>query len=132
MATATINTKPIVHSYKEIKKGKYKTTRHYELQTVSNGLPQLTKNIKISNNRFFNNSKTDYLLYQRDVKKWGTNPTTGLFDYNKIYYIGDVAINRIKKHTLIFKYLNDKDILIVYYFKDFYTRKIDLLINTID
>lgn len=133
MATTTKVPTPIVHIYKEIKIGKFETVRHYEFQSIENGIPQLSTNIKVSINRHFNNSKVDYLVHQRTSNKWDKMSTTGLFSYgnDEVIYYGDIAYKKVKKHTLIFKYSDDKQSLIIYYFKDFYTPKIDLLINQV-
>jgi len=131
MATNTKVPTPIVHIYKEIKIGKYETVRHYELKNIENGTPQLATYIKVSINRHFNNSKVDYLVHQKGIKVWNKQSTTGLFKFNNddVIYYGDIAINKVKKHTLIFEYSDDKQSLIIYYFKNFYTTKIDSLIN---
>lgn len=131
VATITKVPTPIVHTYKEIKIGKFETVRHYELDNIENGTTQLSTNIKISINRHFNNSKVDYLVHQRTSNKWDKMSTTGLFSFgsDEVIYYGDIANNKVKKHTLVFKYSKDKQTLIIYYFKDFYTPKIDLLIN---
>ena len=133
MTVATIQKAPtpIMHIYKEIKIGKFETVRHYELENIENGTTQLSTNIKISINRHFNNSKVDYLVHQRNPNKWDSRSTTGLFSFgnDEIYYYGDIHKNKVKKHILVFKYSDDKQTLIIYYFKDYYTPKIDLLIN---
>ena len=58
MTTAT--PKPIVHIFKEYNIGKFKTTRHYKLETVLNGTNRLTDIINISKDRNCAQSMPEY------------------------------------------------------------------------
>ncbi|UMB60261.1 hypothetical protein MHL31_14395 [Lutibacter sp. A80] len=109
---------PIIHTYKEVNTGKYKSVKHFEIAEVENSTPPLSKLLNISKNRNCALSMPDYWLKIRQANKW-SKCITGLFktDFKNIYK-GDV--NK-KQHLLIFKF-NDTDTLTVYYFKNYYTQ----------
>jgi len=131
MATATINTKPIIHTYKEINKGKCKTVKYYEFKGVKNGLSEFNDIINISKDRQFAKSNPDYWIKQKEGKKLSKN-LTGLFKTKTaLIFYGDI-LKQNSKHSLLFEFKNNAETLIIYYFKDFYTRKIDLLTNQLD
>jgi len=136
--TEATTTKPIVHIFKEVKIGKYPSTRHYELDDVINGKAEITDRIKISNNREFNKvliSKAKTLFYQRtkDGKKWDRYQTSALFNTsNNLFCFGDVAPKFVKTHSLIYKYSTDMHTLNIYYFKDYYNANYQQLISLID
>ena len=77
MNTAT--PKPIVHIFKEFNIGKFKTTRHFKLNSVSNGTNQLTDIINISEDRNCAKSNPDYWVQIREDNKWKKPRLTGLF-----------------------------------------------------
>ena len=68
---------PIIHFYKEVFIGKYKTVKHFKL-TNTIGKQFLTDRINLGNDRQFAKSHPKYWLKTHDGSKW-TNPVTGLF-----------------------------------------------------
>ena len=114
---------PIVHVYKEINKGKYRSVKHYELVEVQNGRNQLTEKLNISKDRNCAKSSPTYWLQIREGNKWVTPRLTGLFktDCSNIFK-GDVS-NR--KHLLLMEFSDGTDTFKVFYYKEFYTSHID-------
>jgi hypothetical protein len=126
MSTAT--PKPIIHVFKEYNIGKFKTTKHYKLETVKNGTNQLTDIINISKDRNCAQSMPDYWLQIREGKKWKIPRLTGLFKTRYSYiYSGDIKINGVKTHTLLFKFSNNADTLVIKYFENYYTKDINTI-----
>lgn len=114
----TVKIQPVVHVYKEINEGKYKSVRHYELKDVQNGKNQLTELINISKDRGFAKSMPDYWLKLKEGKKWGAN-LTGLFKTTyKGIYIGDT---QKKKNLIVFQFPEDEGKLVVHVFTGYYT-----------
>lgn len=121
---ATKTPQPIIHTFKEINKGKYKTTKHYELIDVSMGHSLLSNLLNISKNQNCAFSMPEYWLKVKQDKIW-SNYITGLFKTErKNTFKGDS--NR-RQNLLIFKFSKGTDILTVYYFKDYFTRNIGLV-----
>lgn len=123
---ATQRPQPIVHIFKEINKGKYRSVKHYELEKTKNGYSQLSETINISKNRNFALSMPLYWLKIRQGKKW-SNWITGLFktDTENVYK-GD--INK-KEHLLIFKFSNDNDTLTIHYYKNYFVNDVSILLT---
>jgi hypothetical protein len=119
--------KPIIHSFKEVKR--FKGVIHYELINVYNGKPQLSTKLNLSKDRNCAKSSPTYWITERtkDNKKWQTQSLTGLFSSHKAFYYKGDADKR--KHLLLFKFSNNADNLIVYYYKDFYTPNFKQIIN---
>lgn len=127
MTTAT--PRPIVHVFKEYNIGKFKTTRHYELETVSNGTNQLTDIINISKDRNCAQSMPEYWVQIRDSNKWKKPRLTGLFKtgVNHIFK-GDT---QKRKNLVLFKFSDNAETLTIYFYSNFYTKDITTIINTI-
>jgi len=126
---ATHIPKPIVHIYKEVNKGKYKSVRHFELVEVINGQPQLSTLINISKNQNCALSMPVYWLKVKQGKNW-SKCITGLFktDFKNIYK-GDV--NK-RTHLLVFKFDDEVDTLTVFYFKNYYTNDLSKVLPLIN
>ena len=128
MNTATLQ--PVTHVYKEINKGKYKSVKHYELQRTLNGTPLLSDLLNVSKDRMCAKSSPLFWVQTHNGKKWVKPRLTGLFKTpKKDTYKGDA---KDKKHLIIVKFFDDYDYMIVYYFKDFYTRDIKTVLSFID
>lgn len=127
MSTAT--PKPIVHVFKEYNIGKFKTTKHYRLETVTNGSNQLTDIINISKDRNCAQSMPDYWLQIREGNKWKKPRITGLFKTGvKLTYKGDT---KKRKNLVLFKFSDDAESLTIYFYSNFFTKDITTLLNTI-
>jgi hypothetical protein len=121
--------KPIVHVFKEYNIGKFKTTKHYQLETVSNGSNQLTDIINISKDRNCALSMPDYWLQIREGNKWKIPRLTGLFKTGaNLIYKGDT-----KKRTnlVLFKFSDNAESLAIYFYSNFFTKDTTALLNTI-
>ena len=115
---ATQTPQPVIHVFKEINEGKYRTTKHYELQEVINGKTLLSNLLNISKNQNCALSMPDYWLKVKLDNKW-SGCLTGLFKTEvNLIYKGDI---NHKKHLVIFKFSSNASILTVYYFKKYYT-----------
>lgn len=129
MATNNIPT-PVVHTYKEINIGKYKTTQHFEVVEVKNGQNYISEKLNISINRNCALSMPVYWLKAHNGKKWVTPFLTGLFKTkNPNIYYGD--INK-RTHLLLFVFSNNRQTLKIYFFKNYYTKDINQLMPFID
>ena len=110
---------PIIHVYNEVNKGKYKSTKHFELVEVINGKSQLSEMINLSKDRKFALSTPEYWLKTRQGNKWSKKALTGLFKTNRRFvYKGD---ENHRQHLLLFKFSDNAGTLTVYYFKNYYT-----------
>lgn len=116
---ATYTHAPIIHVYREINIGKYKTTRHYELVEVKGGENQLTNKLNLSKDRKCAKSDPTYWLQIRKDNAWVKPRLTGLFKINNKLFHGDT---QKKKNLLLFKFDEYKNELTVYYFVDHYTK----------
>ena len=125
---ATTPPAPILYSFKEINPGKYHTVKHYELKEPKTPGP-LSKQINIAVNRNFAKSRPDYWVKTRKGKTWSRNALTGLFKTPTpgIFY-GD---HDNKKHLLLFQFNRDASRVHVLYFKNFYTRKLQPVLNSL-
>ncbi len=121
--------KPVIYIYKEINVGKFKSVKHYELQGEPTKEIELTKLINISEDRQFAKSSPLYWLKIHDGKKWVNPILTGLFktELSSIFmgYVGK------KEHLIVFGFIENSNTLITYYFKDYYTRHLILVIDQI-
>ena len=124
-----MRTQPIIHRFTEVNIGKYRSVKHYDLQTVENGTTQLTNQINISANRECAKSMPLYWVKVREGKKW-SSWITGLFKTNiKGILKGDI---NHKQHLVIFRFSNDMNELTVYYFQNYFTRDTDRIVERIN
>ena len=122
---ATIPT-PIIHYFKEVNPGKYRSVKHFQLDQVKNGKSLLTNKINISKDRKFAKSAPDYWLKVREGNKW-SKPITGLFKTKKRdVYHGD---SQYKKDLIIAQFADQDSKVIVYYYKNFYTGDLHHILN---
>jgi hypothetical protein len=127
MTTAT--PKPIVHIFKEYNIGKFKATKHYQLETASNGSNQLTDIINISKDRNCAQSMPEYWLQIREDNKWKKPRLTGLFKTSaNLIFKGDT---QKRTNLVLFKFSDNAETLTIYYYSNFYTKDITTLLNTI-
>jgi hypothetical protein len=119
MATHIPN--PVIHLFKEVNEGKYKSVRHYDLVSVRNGKTQLSEKVNLSKDRKFAQSMPDYWLKKKEGKTW-SKCITGLFRTNRNnVFKGD---SERKKNLIVIKFSNDAKEVYIYFFKDFYTRNL--------
>lgn len=122
---------PTRHLYTEINKGTFKTTQHFSLVEVTNSRQILTDLININLDRKFAKSKPNLWLSIRPDKKWVR--FTGLFQTRyEHYFIGDKGKNNVKEDLIICRFSEDKSVLIVYYFKGYYSTDIKKVIQSIN
>lgn len=122
---------PIKHVYTEIFVGKFKEVKHYKLHYVINGNPILSDLINIQINRGFAKSNPDYWLKIRVGNKWQT--LTGLFEDSKHeIFIADKGTKNKKEDLILAKFDDDKEQLIIYYFKNYYTKDISKVIHFVN
>jgi len=120
---------PIIHIYEEVNKGKYKTTQHYNLTEVINGVNQISDKLNISVNRNCALSTPLFWLKIHNGKKWITPFLTGLFKTkNPNIYYGDIDK---RKHLLIFVFNQNKDSLKIFFFKNYYTKDLNQIAHFI-
>ncbi len=80
----------------------------------------LSKEIKVTADLGRAKTKTKYWVSEPDKNGNYGQPTTALFDIGQLrWYYGDLES---KNHFLIFEYRQDKKVLRIYYFKDFYPK----------
>lgn len=119
MATATIT--PVIHIYKEINVGKYKSVKHYELISTKNGSNKLTDLINVSKDRNCAKSSPVFWLQIRKGNKWVKPRLTGLFKTSeKGFFKGDIDKRRC---LLIFQFVNNG--LVIYYFENYYSGNLE-------
>ena len=125
MTTATYT--PIIHVFKEYNIGKFKDTKHFKIDTVTNGTNQLTDIINISKDRNCAKSSPLYWLQIRENNKWKKPRLTGLFKTDKnLVFKGDT---QKRKNLLLFKFSEDAHTLTVYFYSNHYTGNITTLLN---
>ncbi|WP_298527837.1 hypothetical protein [uncultured Christiangramia sp.] len=126
MATKYPN--PIIHTYREINPGKYRSVKHYELKNLSGGANQLSETLNIQKDRQFAKSMPEYWLKKRIGKKW-SKPVTGLFqtEIENIYF-GD---SDYKKNLIFVHFSENQDEVTIFYYKEFYTRDRDDLVYSV-
>ena len=111
---------PIVHHYTEINEGKYKSVKHFELTRTENGTPELSDLINISKDRNCAQSMPEFWLQIREGNKWKKPRLTGLFKTEiEHLYKGD---SQKKRNLIIFKFSDTYNHLVVYYFKNYFTK----------
>lgn len=112
-------TKPIVLIYNATNLGKFKSTAHYELKEVLNGIladTDLTELLNISVDRECAKSSPTYWLQVRHSNRWHKPRLTGLFKTeSQNTYKGDTQKGRNK---LVFVFSDLMQTLTVYYFKN--------------
>ena len=110
----------IKYTYKQINIDKFKSTKHFELIDVENGKQKLSGFLNISENRDFANSSPKYWVKERQNNKWVKPSLTGLFSTSMPnLYRGD---KDKRSHLLLFKFIDNKKTLVVYYFENHFTR----------
>ena len=125
---ATKIPKPIIHIYKEVNRGKYKTTKHFELAELIDGTSLLSDKLNISKNRKYALSNPDYWLKIWQEKKWSKN-ITGLFKTNdRFVYWGD---HNHRQNLIIFEFSDDASTLTAYYFQNYFTRDLSHVLHFI-
>lgn len=123
---------PVTYIYNEINIGKYKTVKRYELLNTDTKTPKLSRLIKISKDQQFAKSAPCYWLEIHNGKKFIKPRVTGLFKTGDNYvYFGDIDVNRVKTHTLLFKFSNNAETLTIKYFENFYTNDLHQIIHFI-
>ena len=121
--------KPIIHKFTEVNKGKYRSVRHYELKATYNGATRLSTSLNISKNRNCALSMPEYWVKKKEGNNW-SKCLTGLFITNrKAIFKGDIDH---KKHLVIFRFSNGLSDIMVYYFENFYTTKIESLLDKVE
>lgn len=122
---------PIIHVYSEINVGEFATVKHYRLHTVINGCQILSELVNVQKDRGFAKSNPDYWLKVRVGKKWET--LTGLFEYSKHeIFIADKGNKNKKEELILAKFDDYNEQLIVYYFKNFYTKDISTVMHFVN
>jgi len=112
---------PVIHLFKEVNEGKYRSVKHYELLKVRNGTTQLSELINLSKDRKCAQSMPDYWLKIRLGNKW-SKCITGLFKTSLVNsYKGD---SERKKNLIIVKFSDNEKEVTIYFFKDYYTRNL--------
>lgn len=130
MKTGIIPT-PTKHLYKEINQGKFKTTQHFSLVEVTNGKQILSDLLNVNLDRNCAKSTPKYWLSIRQKNKWIR--LTGLFKTSYfLHFAGDKGKNNIKEDLIICRFSEDQSILIVYYFKGYYSNDIKKVIQSIN
>ena len=123
--------KPTIHIYKEINRGKFKTTKHYQLVEVENGTQKLSDLINVVVDRGFAKSAPNFWLKIRNGKRWEN--FTGLFKTTTPgFYFADKGNNNRKEDLLIVKLSNYERDLTVYYFKGYYTANLSEVLKFIN
>ncbi|PQJ76969.1 hypothetical protein BTO16_14005 [Polaribacter glomeratus] len=117
------------HKKYEYKATKYfKTTVHYSL--ISQNLkPQLSSKLNISASRDFAKSKPLFWCQERIQNKWFKPNLTGLFPTNRenVYW----GCRGRYQHLILFVFKDNQECLTVYYFENYFTRNLDLLIKNL-
>ena len=128
MATTGIIPQPIKHKFEEINIGKFKGTKHYQLNEVVNGKSELSETINICNDRGFARSNPTYWLKIREGKKWVV--LTGLFaTANSCFFVADKGKSNVKEALIFVQFNHNQQTVIVYYFKDYYTTDINKVLR---
>jgi hypothetical protein len=121
---------PTIHIYTEINVGEFETVQHYNLFNVLNGWQIVPERIKIEKNRFFAKSNPKFWLKIKVGKKF-VNLTGLFFNAKHNIYFGDKGKNNTPEDLIIVKIDNDNERLTLYYFKGYYTRNLDNIIQFI-
>ena len=125
---ATHIPKPVTHIYKEINKGKFRSVQHFELKKTTQGESLLSDKINLSKNQNYALSMPLFWIKERINNKWA-ECLTGLFktEFDNVFW-GDV--NK-KQHLLLVHLSNDLETLTICYYKNFFTRDITRLIQSL-
>lgn len=119
-----------IYIYKEVNIGKYKTTRHYQLENPNEPLSHLSEFLNIFQGKKFTKSRPVYWLKNHNGKKWNARALTAIFPTgHKEFYFGDL---NERQHLLLFRFVDCLDMLVVYYFENFYTNDVTSLIKIIE
>ena len=119
-------TTPIIHVYQEINVGKYATVKHFKFLKAKGGAHQLSKRLNISKNREFAQSSPLFWVKESNGNNWEKKSLTGLFKTGLNGLLrGDVDN---KKHLVVFKFNDEVNQLVVYYFKNEFSYDIDLFL----
>lgn len=123
MATATIPI-PVFMEFEQDTDKIFKEVRHYDL---IKGKDLFSQRLNISNNRGHSRAKYTYCLKTWKGKKW-SKQLTGLFPTNRpdLFY-GDTED---KKNLVIVKFVESGKVLRLYYFENFYTRRLTAFLKT--
>jgi hypothetical protein len=123
MATATIPI-PVVMEFEQDTDKIFKEVRHFNL---IKGKDLFSQKLNIGINRGFSKAQYTYSLKIWKGKKW-SKQLTGLFPTNRqdLFY-GDTED---KKNLVIVKFAESGKVLRVYYFENFYTRRITAFLKT--
>lgn len=106
----------------------FKTTTHYCL--ISEHFKnQISDKINISENRGFANSKPVFWCQERKNNKWITPRLTGLFPtFKKDVYWG---CRGRYNDLILFVFKNNGELMIIYYFENYFTRNLKPIINNL-
>ena len=122
---ATHIPQPVILEYSETNIGKYASVRHYECTSENLDKTPLTQKLNLSKDRKCAKSSPIYWLQTHNGKNWIKPRLTGLFSTSKSQaYSGDVAIKKVKTHTLVFQFSNEMQRLKVLYFHKYHTKDI--------
>ncbi|WP_405350679.1 hypothetical protein [Nonlabens sp. Asnod3-H03] len=119
---------PITNQFKEINIGKYLGTKHFELELSKNNKEVISHKIRVAVNRSFAKSLPTYWLSFRPQNKWES--ITGLFKTSTPYYFKGDAYK--KKHLLIARVDEVNNTVILFYFKNFYSKDAKTIKSIID
>ena len=123
---------PEVLVYKEINKGKYTSVKHYDLESGNVHNTSLSHLLNISKDRKCAKSSPIYWLQTHNGKNWVKPRLTGLFKTTSSdLYKGDIGVKGVKTHLLMFQFSNQMDSLIVYYFHQYYTKDLNMILKFI-
>lgn len=123
MATITIP-KPVVMEFEQDTDKIFKEVRHYDLIKGKNLFSQ---KLNIGVNRGFSKALYTYSLKIWKGKKW-SGQITGLFPtHDPDLFYGDTMD---KKNLLMVRFTNNGKRLRLYYFQNFYTRRLSAFLKT--
>jgi len=121
--------KPVIHIFEEVNFGKFRSVRHYMLSGILDGVSLLSNAINISKDRQFSKASPDFWLKTRIGNKW-SNCVTGLFKTGfKNIYKGDIDN---KKHLVIFKFLRNDSVVLVFYYENYYTSDLSNILQFVN
>ncbi len=123
MATVTIPI-PMVMEFGQDTEKKFREVRHYDLIM---GKDLFSEKLNIGINRGFSRATYDYSLKIREGNKW-SKQITGLYPtHDPDIYYGD-TMN--KRNLVIFRFMDNGRKLRLYFFENFYTRRITDFLKT--
>ncbi|OWP85280.1 hypothetical protein BWK59_00645 [Flavobacterium davisii] len=122
---------PVIHVYQITNKGKYTSTKHFELVEVKNKQAKLSSKINIQVDRGFAKSMPKYWLKIRESNKWVR--LTGLFKTEKPnLFKGDKGESNSKEDLIIAKFEDQQDLVIIYYFEGYFTSDLNRVLKCIE